>query len=103
MNNEGYIKLCCHIFWYDMGLLNDLFVNLLRLRENVGAESDLVFMEWDIIPYILDSLAPDEFKHKRLPHTAWKDFGAERKGDKVLVGKRRRYPFGSALVPGTDL
>jgi len=87
LNGEGYIKLCCHLFWYDLELLNDLFVNLLRLRDEVGGESDLVFMEWDVIPYILDSLAPDEFKHKRLPHTAWNDFSAEKKDGKVLVGK----------------
>lgn len=87
LNNEGYIKLCCHLFWYDLDLLNDLFVKLLRLREDVGGESDLVFMEWDVIPYILDSLAPEEFKHKRLPHTSWQDFGADRKDGKIRVGK----------------
>ena len=87
LNHEGYIKLCCQLFWYDLDLLNDLFVKLLRLRDDVGGESDLVFMEWDVIPYILDSLAPDEFKHKRLPHTKWKDFGADRKDGKLLVGK----------------
>jgi hypothetical protein len=88
LNNEGYVKLCCNLFWYDMDLLNNLFVKLLKLRDDVGGESDLVFMEWGVIPYILDSLAPDEFKHKRLPHTAWKDFGVERKEGKVLVGKK---------------
>lgn len=87
LNHEGYVKLCCHLFWYDMDLLNNLFVKLLRLRDEVGGESDLVFMEWDVIPYILDSLAPDEFKHKRLPHTQWKDFGAVQKDGKVMVGK----------------
>ncbi len=87
LNDEGYIKLCCHLFWYNLELLNNLFVKLLKLRDEVGGESDLVFMEWGVIPYILDSLAPDEFKHKRLPHTAWKDFGAEWKDGKVLVAK----------------
>lgn len=87
LNNAGYIQLCCHLFWYDMELLNSLFERLLQLRNDMGGESDFVFMEWDVIPYILDSLAPDEFKHKRLPHTAWKDFGATEKDGKVLVGK----------------
>lgn len=87
LNHQGYVKLCCHLFWYDMELLNNLFVKLLGLRDEVGGDSDLVFMEWDVIPYILDSLAPDEFKHKRLPHTSWNDFGAVHKDGKVLVGK----------------
>lgn len=87
LNDEGCIKLCCHLFWQDLDLLNNLFAKLLALRDEVGGESDLVFMQWDVVPYILDSLAPEEFKHKRLPHTSWGDFGYERKGGKVLVGK----------------
>lgn len=87
LNGEGCIKLCCHLFWYNLDLLNDLFVKLLELRDDLGGESDLVFMEWNVIPYILDSLAPSEFKHKRLPHTSWKDFGVGRRDGKVLVGK----------------